>query len=119
MIMTAIARPTSPTRLMTNAFLAAAAAFFSAAAAFLLSLLVEDAELLEAAEFFFVVLFMPFFIPRSFIRAANCAGVGPALAGRMIDWRTANGGFKAKEDLLNVAGIGDKLFASVKDLVTL
>lgn len=46
-------------------------------------------------------------------------GVGPALAGRMIDWRTANGGFKSKEDLLNVAGIGDKLFASVKDLVTL
>ena len=46
-------------------------------------------------------------------------GVGPALAGRMIDWRTANGGFRAKEDLLNVAGIGDKLFASVKDLVTL
>jgi competence protein ComEA len=46
-------------------------------------------------------------------------GVGPALAGRMVDWRAANGGFKAKEDLLNVAGIGDKLFASVKDLVTL
>ena len=46
-------------------------------------------------------------------------GVGPALAGRIVDWRTANGGFKAKEDLLNVAGIGDKLFASVKDLVTL
>jgi competence protein ComEA len=46
-------------------------------------------------------------------------GVGPALAGRMIDWRTANGGFKAKEDLLNVSGIGDKLFAAVKDLVTL
>jgi competence protein ComEA len=46
-------------------------------------------------------------------------GVGPALAGRMIDWRTANGGFKSKEDLLNVAGIGDKLFASIKDLVTL
>jgi competence protein ComEA len=37
----------------------------------------------------------------------------------MIDWRTANGGFKTKEDLLNVAGIGDKLFASFKDLVTL
>ena len=46
-------------------------------------------------------------------------GVGPALAGRMVDWRTANGGFKSKEDLLNVAGIGDKLFAAVKDLVTL
>jgi competence protein ComEA len=46
-------------------------------------------------------------------------GVGPALAGRIIDWREANGGFKVREDLLNVAGIGDKLFASVKDLVTL
>ncbi len=46
-------------------------------------------------------------------------GVGPALAGRMVDWRSANGGFKSKEDLLNVAGIGDKLFAAVKDLVTL
>ncbi len=46
-------------------------------------------------------------------------GVGPALAGRMIDWRSANGGFKSKEDLLNVAGIGDKLFAQIKDKVTL
>jgi competence protein ComEA len=46
-------------------------------------------------------------------------GVGPALAGRMVDWRTANGGFKSKEDLLNVSGIGDKLYADVKDLVTL
>jgi competence protein ComEA len=46
-------------------------------------------------------------------------GVGPALAGRMIDWRSANGGFKTKEDLLNIAGIGDKLFAQIKDKVTL
>ena len=46
-------------------------------------------------------------------------GVGPALAGRIVDWREANGGFKSKEDLLNVAGIGDKLYASIKDLVTL
>jgi competence protein ComEA len=46
-------------------------------------------------------------------------GVGPALAGRIVDWRTANGGFKSKEDLLNVSGIGDKLYAGVKDMVTL
>ena len=46
-------------------------------------------------------------------------GVGPALAGRIVDWREANGGYKTKEDLLNVAGIGDKLFASIRDLVTL
>ncbi len=46
-------------------------------------------------------------------------GVGPTLAGRMIDYRTANGGFKAKEDLLKVSGIGDKLFRGLKDLITL
>ena len=46
-------------------------------------------------------------------------GVGPALAARMIDWRTANGGFKKKEDLLNISGIGDKLFAGIKNEVTL
>jgi competence protein ComEA len=46
-------------------------------------------------------------------------GVGPALAGRMIDWRTANGGFKKKEDLLNISGIGEKLFSAIKNDVTL
>ncbi len=46
-------------------------------------------------------------------------GVGPTLAGRMIDWRTANGGFKKKEDLLKVSGIGSKMFDGIKNLVTL
>lgn len=46
-------------------------------------------------------------------------GVGPTLAGRMIDWRTANGGFKKKQDLLKVSGIGGKMFDGMKDLVTL
>jgi competence protein ComEA len=44
--------------------------------------------------------------------------VGPALAGRIIDWREANGGFGSVEDLRNVTGIGDKTFADLKDLVT-
>ncbi len=46
-------------------------------------------------------------------------GIGPTLAGRIIDWRLANGGFKTKADLQKVAGIGDKLFGHLKDLVVL
>lgn len=45
--------------------------------------------------------------------------VGPALAGRIIDWRTANGGFRSIDDLLKVSGFGDKMFAAIKSLVSL
>lgn len=46
-------------------------------------------------------------------------GVGPKLAARIIDWREANSGFKTVSDLRKVGGIGDKLFAGLKDMVTL
>lgn len=46
-------------------------------------------------------------------------GVGPTLAQRIIDWRSANGGFKSKLDLQNVAGIGDKMFAAIEPKVAL
>ena len=46
-------------------------------------------------------------------------GVGPTLAQRIIDWRSANGGFKSLEDLLEVGGIGDKLFAGIQSKVAL
>lgn len=43
--------------------------------------------------------------------------VGPALAGRILDWRRANGRFSAVTDLMKVTGIGQKLFDGLKDRV--
>jgi competence protein ComEA len=34
-------------------------------------------------------------------------GIGPALAQRIVDWRTRNGPFRAVDDLLEVPGIGE------------
>jgi competence protein ComEA len=44
--------------------------------------------------------------------------VGPALAGRILDWRTEHGRFDRVEDLMSVAGIGQKTFAGLRDRIT-
>jgi competence protein ComEA len=44
--------------------------------------------------------------------------IGPALAGRILDYRTANGRFAAVTDLMKVTGIGQKLFDGFKDRIT-
>ena len=43
--------------------------------------------------------------------------VGPALAERIVDWREANGGFSSVDDLLDVAGIGEKTLEGFRDRV--
>ena len=44
--------------------------------------------------------------------------VGPAIAARIIEWRDTNGAFTSVDDLLAVPGIGEKMLASLRELVT-
>lgn len=45
-------------------------------------------------------------------------GVGPALAGRIIEWRESRGRFSSVEDLLDVPGIGPAILEKVRSQVT-
>ncbi len=46
-------------------------------------------------------------------------GIGPALAGRIIDYRENNGAFKSIDEIKKVRGIGDKTFDKMKDQITI
>lgn len=46
-------------------------------------------------------------------------GIGPSLAERIVEYRTANGGFKSLDQLKEVKGIGDLKFEKIKDQITL
>jgi competence protein ComEA len=45
-------------------------------------------------------------------------GIGPALAQRVVEYRQSNGPFRTPEDIKNVKGIGDGIFAEIKDWIT-
>jgi competence protein ComEA len=45
-------------------------------------------------------------------------GVGPVLAQRIIDWRTEHGRFASVDELGEVSGIGEKIFATLQPKVT-
>lgn len=51
--------------------------------------------------------------------AALCTlpGIGAAKAQAILEWRQANGGFTSPEQLLQVEGIGEKLFDGLKDRI--
>ncbi|WP_416446977.1 helix-hairpin-helix domain-containing protein [Leucobacter sp. HNU] len=57
------------------------------------------------------------------LNAADPAGletlprIGPALAQRIVEWRTANGRFRSVDDLLEVPGIGEKTLDGFRDAV--
>jgi competence protein ComEA len=62
-------------------------------------------------------------LPLVDINAASAAelealpGIGPVLAGRIVQWRTDNGPFSDVEILGEVSGIGDALLAQLRPLV--
>ncbi len=45
-------------------------------------------------------------------------GIGPVLAQRILDFRSANGPFGKVEDLQQVEGLGPGIFEKLKDRVT-
>jgi competence protein ComEA len=45
-------------------------------------------------------------------------GVGPVLAQRILEWRSEHKRFTSVEELREVSGIGDKVFASLQPKVT-
>ncbi len=49
---------------------------------------------------------------------ARLPRVGPSLAGKIVTHREKNGPFKRTEDLMEVKGIGEKMFASLKPYVS-
>jgi comEA protein len=50
---------------------------------------------------------------------SSLSGVGPAIAGRIIEYREKNGPFKNVEEITKVKGIGEKTFQKMKDLITI
>lgn len=46
-------------------------------------------------------------------------GVGEKLAARIVAYHKLHGAFRAKEELLQVKGIGEKKFEQLKDLIIL
>jgi competence protein ComEA len=61
--------------------------------------------------------------PRVNVNAATAAQIaylpriGPTVAARVVDYRKAHGPFQRVEDLMEVKGIGEKLFLTIKPYV--
>ncbi len=50
--------------------------------------------------------------------AQNINGIGEKTAAKIISYRKTNGGFKSKEELMNIKGISKNKFEKIKDNIT-
>ena len=48
----------------------------------------------------------------------NLPGIGPAIAERIIAFRTAHGGFRSIDEFSNVKGIGKKKFEKIRPFIS-
>ncbi len=54
----------------------------------------------------------------SLVELQKLPRIGEKVAQKIIDFRKENGKFKSTTDLLKVKGIGEKIFDSIKDRIT-
>ena len=47
----------------------------------------------------------------------NLPRIGETIAERIVEYREVNGNFKSIEEIMNVSGIGDKIFENIKDKI--
>lgn len=55
----------------------------------------------------------------SFDELKSLDGIADVIAQRIIDYRKQNGGFQSIEELMEVRGIGEKIFAKNRDKITI
>lgn len=76
---------------------------------------------------FISLLFLPLFSQSQVVVNINTAssielqtlsGVGPAIAGNIIDYRNSHGPFQKIEDITNVSRIKNDIFSKIKDYIT-
>ena len=53
------------------------------------------------------------------IELQTIPGIGPSMAKKILDYRTANGEYGQIEDLRNIKGMGEKLFEKIREWITL
>lgn len=44
-------------------------------------------------------------------------GIGPALAGRIVEYREQNGDFESIEEIMAVRGIGESVFSKIREYI--